>query len=138
MWIFCVKLYGMVWREKKEESAGKIPEAYGERKKVSELEQKPVEIVEGFEEENKKPVPELDKKKIKKKSRVKKKNLEEIRLKKRKIQGLKKNYRPELMSLMLNMYFLNFRLKDRLLLFENDLLSTALWKTKKKLKKLSN
>lgn len=138
MWIFCVKLYGMVWREKKEESAGKIPEAYGERKKVSELEQKPVEIVEGFEEENKKPVPELDKKKIKKKSRVKKKNLEEIRLKKRKIQGLKKNYRPELMSLMLNMYFLNFRLKDRLLLFENDLLSAALWKTKKKLKKLSN
>ena len=49
---------------------------------------------------------------------------------------MKKNYRLELMSLMVIIHLLNFCLKDRLLLFENGLLSAALCKTKKKSEKV--
>lgn len=54
--IFVLSFKEWSGKKKKQESAGKNPEAYGESKKVNEFEQKPVDIVEGFGEEVKQPV----------------------------------------------------------------------------------
>ena len=113
MWILHVKLQGIVWwGKKKKESPGENAEVYAERKKVNEIEQKPVETDECFEEEFKKQEPELNEKRLKRKSTMKKQNLKEKKLKKQKMQHLKKNYRLHLNS-MQNLHLLKKRRKSR-------------------------